>query len=138
MKNPRHELRMELPLTLEAIEEFCLAFRTWRGAVCADLDAFSTELLLREALTNSVTHGSAENGRIHCVLRAKRGRVLIAIQDPGPGFDWRAIWDRHAEPDDDHGRGMEILRHYAHAVRFNPRGNAVTLIKRFEGYSNEQ
>lgn len=133
MKAPRIELRVDLPATLEAIESFCLQFQRWRGTACADLDAFSSELLLREALTNSVVHGGAEDqrGRISCVLRVKRGRLIIAIRDGGQGFDWRAAWDRRAGPWDTHGRGIEIFRRYASAVRFNPSGNSVTLIQRF-------
>ena len=133
MKAPRIELRVDLPATLEAIESFCVEFQLWRGIACADLNAFSSELLLREALTNSVVHGSAEDSRerISCVLRAKRGRLIIVIRNGGNGFDWRAAWDRRAALEDNHGRGIEILRHYASAVRFNTAGNSVMLIQRF-------
>ena len=133
MKPPRSEMRVELTPTLEAVENFCAEFRLWRPLACAELDAFSTELVLREALTNSVLHGRGTDPsqRITCVLRVKRGRVIIAIRDGGPGFDWRAGWDRHADLADTHGRGIEILRQYANAVRFNPAGNSVTLLKRF-------
>jgi anti-sigma regulatory factor (Ser/Thr protein kinase) len=133
VKAPRIELRVELAPTLEAIESFCLQFQHWRAIACADLDAFSSELLLREALTNSVVHGCAEDpgSRVSCVLRAKRGRLIMAIRDGGQGFDWRATWDQRPDSSDTHGRGIEILRHYASAVRFNPAGNSVTLIQRF-------
>jgi len=133
MTSLRSELRVELPATLEAIESFCVEFQRWRAVTCADLDAFSAELLLREALTNSVVHGVAKNPgeRVSCVLRVKRGRLLIAIHDGGKGFDWRAAWNRRADASGTHGRGMEILRRYASAVRFNLSGNSVTLIKRF-------
>jgi anti-sigma regulatory factor (Ser/Thr protein kinase) len=135
----KNELRMEFPATLEAVEGFCAEFQLWRAEACPHLDAFSTELLLREALTNSVVHGAAEDHskKISCVLRAKLGRLLIVIQDEGEGFDWRAAWDRHADNEDTHGRGMEILRHYANAVRFNLKGNSVTLVKRFAKDKNK-
>jgi anti-sigma regulatory factor (Ser/Thr protein kinase) len=133
VKASRIELRVDLPATLEAIESFCVEFQLWRGLACADLNAFSSELLLREALTNSVVHGSAEDSRqrVSCVLRAKRGRLIVAIRNGGKGFDWRAAWDRRADSADTHGRGIEILRHYASAVRFNTAGNSVMLIQRF-------
>jgi anti-sigma regulatory factor (Ser/Thr protein kinase) len=119
---------------LEAIEEFCAEFRIWRLAVCEKLDPFSSELVLREALTNSVVHGCAEdpNKRVSCLLRAKRDRVVMVIQDEGGGFDWRAGWDRKADLSDSSGRGMELLRLYANKVHFNPKGNSVALIKRFD------
>ncbi len=129
----RSEFLLRLCHASFVVESLCADFRRWRAGACAGLDAFSSELLLREALTNSVVHGSADHPRmiISCVLRAKRGRVIMAIQDGGPGFDWRAGWDRRAAAGDIHGRGMEIFRRYASAVRFNPSGNSVTLIQRF-------
>jgi len=57
--------------------------------------------------------------------------VVIAIWDEGEGFDWRAAWSRESDLSDDHGRGLEIFRCYANSIRFNPKGNAVVLIKRF-------
>ena len=128
-----NEWRAQVPGTLEAIDRFCVAFQLWRADTCADLDPFSTELILREALTNSVIHGGAgaRGHRISCVLRVKPGRILIAIQDAGQGFNWRAVWNRRSNLSDTHGRGIEILRRYATSVRFNSAGNSVILIKHF-------
>jgi len=133
MKSPGAEWRFELPASLKAIEEFCIRFHEWRALHCAGLEPFPSELLLREALTNSVVHGATEDPgqRISCVLRAKKGRLLIAVKDEGEGFDWRAAFNRTADLGDDHGRGIEILKRYASSVRFNPKGNSVTLVKRF-------
>jgi anti-sigma regulatory factor (Ser/Thr protein kinase) len=119
--------------TLEAVEEVCADFKLWRAVACARSDPFSTELLLREALTNSVLHGCSEDpGKsIRCVFRAKPGRLLIAVRDEGEGFDWRSAWNRLSDISDTHGRGVEIFRRYASAVRFNTKGNSITLVKRF-------
>jgi anti-sigma regulatory factor (Ser/Thr protein kinase) len=127
------ELRVNLPSTLEAVEAFCKEFRIWRAGNCDELGAFDSELLLREALTNSVMHGCPNDPDKHvwCVVRAKKGRVLIVVRDEGTGFNWRAAWDREAPTSDTCGRGIGILRHYANQVRFNPEGNTVTLLKRF-------
>lgn len=129
----RNEWRAELPATLEAVERFCEDFQHWRARACAELAPFPAELLLREALTNSVVHGCSEDPRqrVSCLLRAKPGRLLIVVQDEGEGFEWRAAWNRPADLSDTHGRGIEILRTYASAVRFNPKGNVVMLVKRF-------
>jgi anti-sigma regulatory factor (Ser/Thr protein kinase) len=129
------EWKTMLPPTLEAIESFCKRFQTWRADHCAGIDAFGVELLVREALTNSVVHGAP---RISGVFRVKRGRLIILIRDEGVGFDWRASWDRQADISDTNGRGVEIFRRYADQVRFNARGNAVILIIRFGiGMQNE-
>ena len=128
------EWRFELPSTLDAVERVCSNFKLWRAHTCSRCDAFSTELLLREALTNSVMHGCLEDPRkrIHCVLRPKRDRLVMAIRDEGDGFDWRAAWDRRVDISSIHGRGIEIFRRYAHAVRFNQKGNSITLVNRFK------
>lgn len=133
MISRRVEWRSELPATLEAVEQFCVEFQRWRAGACAGLNSFSTLLLLRESLTNAVIHGCGEDPRkrVCCVLRAKPGRLLIAIRDAGEGFDWRAAWDRQPDVSETGGRGVEILRRYANSVRFNRKGNSVTLVKRF-------
>ncbi|HWE52030.1 MAG TPA: ATP-binding protein [Bryobacteraceae bacterium] len=129
----RNEWRAEVPATLEAIDRFCRAFQFWRADTCARLDSFSAELLIREALTNSVIHGCAGNRRkrISCILRVKPGRLLIAIQDGGGGFDWRSVWGRRSNASDTRGRGLEILNRYATSVRFSSAGNSVIVVKQF-------
>jgi serine/threonine-protein kinase RsbW len=128
------EWRRELPATLDAIEQICGDFHEWRLGGCTGLNSFSVELLLREALTNSVLHGSlGDSGkRISCSIRAKADRVVIAVRDEGKGFNWRSAWSHRAEPSAVHGRGIEILRHYGSLVRFNRAGNSVTIVKRYE------
>lgn len=129
-----HEWRRELPATLEAVEQLCAEFHQWRGETCAGLNAFAAELLLREALNNSVIHGCLGDARkrISCSLRARPDRLTIVIRDEGKGFDWRSFWTRRGAPAETHGRGIAILRRYANLVRFNRAGNSVTLVKRFE------
>ena len=127
------EWRAELPATLAAVEEFCTEFKDWRAAACAALDPFVSELLLREALTNAVVHGCSEapGKRILCVLRVNPGRLLIFVRDEGAGFNWSAALERQADLSATHGRGIQIFKRYASALRFNPKGNSVTLLKRF-------
>ena len=136
MSGRYEEWRCEMPATLDAVEHFCREFHVWRAGACRWLNSFSAELLLREALTNSVLHGSFGDPRrrISCSLRVKPDRLVIAIRDEGEGFDWRRLWNRRGEPSDTHGRGIEILRRYANLVRFNRAGNSVTIVKRFEAY----
>lgn len=130
----KREWRRELPGTLEAIEAVCEEFQLWRADVCASLNSFSADLLLREALTNSVLHGAGGDcgKRISCSFRLKRGRLVVAIRDEGEGFNWRAAWHRPADPAETHGRGIPILRRYASFVRFNRKGNVLMLVQRFE------
>lgn len=133
MSSRWREWLVELPATLEAIETYCHDFRQWRASAFRTLDLFAAELLLREALTNSIVHGCSQDPkrRICCFLRLKPGRLLIVVSDGGGGFDWHAAYGRRSESSDTRGRGIEILSQYANAVRFNAKGNVLTLIKRF-------
>lgn len=128
------EWRRESPSTLDAIEALCDDFRLWHACARASPNLFSAELLLREALTNSVLHGSSgdPHKRIVCAARAKPGRLVIAVRDQGQGFDWRKVLHRLPEVSETNGRGVAILRCYASLVRFNRKGNSVTLVKRFQ------
>ncbi len=135
MRTRPDEWSRVLPATLDAIEQLCEDFRLWHTAACSSLNSFSAELLLREALTNSVIHGSLGDPLkrvIVCSVRTKPGCLIIAIQRRRRrGFDWRTAWQRRPELSDTHGRGVAILRRYASLVRFNRKGNSVTLVKAF-------
>jgi serine/threonine-protein kinase RsbW len=117
---------------LQAAEEFFADFRRLSHTLLDKLNYFIAELLVREALTNAVVHGcnSDPDRRVRCSLRLTNGRLLVAVRDDGDGFDWRAVWKNEAAFPDCSGRGIEILRKYAR-VRYNNRGNAVMIIKRF-------
>ena len=126
------ELRTTLPATLDALEEFFVVFRRRAQNILSHADYFAAELLAREALTNAVVHGCHTDPLKHvlCVLRLRGRRLTIAVRDEGEGFDWRAAWDRHGGLFASSGRGIEILRKFAIRVRYNEKGNAVTMIKR--------
>jgi len=127
------EMRAVLPASLQALEEFFAEFRRKGQAALGCMNSFAAELLIREALTNAVVHGCHADPRkqVRCCLRLRSGNLLIAVQDDGDGFDWHAAWNRPAALSDCSGRGIEIFRKYANHVRYNDRGNAVTIVRRF-------
>jgi anti-sigma regulatory factor (Ser/Thr protein kinase) len=125
-------LRADMPSTLAAIEEFIRRFRLCQGNI-REKSAFAEELLLREALTNAAVHGNrgVSDRYVHCVVRRKPGRLVIAVWDDGSGFSWRDVLGSSAAPSVPGGRGIAIYQHYATSVRFSSRGNGLTLIRRF-------
>lgn len=126
------EIRMDLPATLAAVEEFLVEFRRRSETLLNPENRFAAELLVREALTNAVVHGCrADSGRqVHCALRLKGNRLFIVVEDDGEGFDWRSARSTRANIADCSGRGMQILHTYANRVRFNDKGNRVAMSKR--------
>jgi serine/threonine-protein kinase RsbW len=125
------EIRTTLPATLDAVEEFFVGFRLQAQNMLSQSDWFAAELLAREALTNAVVHGCHcdPRKRVVCVLRLRGRRLTIAVHDEGQGFDWRAAAERRGRDFASSGRGIQILRRFAIRVRYNEKGNAVTIIK---------
>ena len=99
-----------------------------------EAEVFGVRLALEEALVNAVKHGN-RNDPTKCVWAlwhvGPRG-VLVAIEDEGGGFDPWAVPDACA-PDNlerSCGRGLLLMRSYMSWVRYNCRGNRVTMIRR--------
>lgn len=83
-------------------------------------------LVIREALTNAVKHGSRHGGDLEVVFSLKRraNALILKVADQGAGFDWRAHQGRAAKS----GRGLELLRMYSDIVSFNEQGNEIKFI----------
>jgi len=91
-------------------------------------------LAVQEALTNAARHGCQEDPSksIHCQMRGEpRGRILIIISDPGPGFDPHSLPNPKL-PDKiygDHGRGIFLIRQLMDEVRFERGGTVIRMWK---------
>jgi anti-sigma regulatory factor (Ser/Thr protein kinase) len=127
------ELKATLPATLEALEAYVEEFRSVYGPGRHSTAPFAAELLVREALVNAVEHCChREPGRsVRCTARLHARRLTISVVDEGQGFDWRAQWCRPPNPLAASGRGLAIFRQWATWVRFNQKGNSVTILRRF-------
>jgi hypothetical protein len=127
------ELKATLPPTLEALEAFVEDFRLVYGHWRHSTAPFAAELLMREALVNAIEHGCRRDPglSVRCTARLRARRLTIAVVDEGRGFDWRAQWSRQPGPLASSGRGLEILQQWATRVRFNQKGNAITIMRRF-------
>jgi serine/threonine-protein kinase RsbW len=126
-------MKASLPATLEAAEKFLAEFRHRWKCRLKRADRFAVELLLREALANAVKHGSNSDPdkTVRCVLRLRGRSLTIAVRDEGDGFNWRAAGRGPLGSLKPSGLGVPIYRQYATRVRFNDRGNAVTIVKQF-------
>jgi serine/threonine-protein kinase RsbW len=106
---------------------------TMTGKGYAEADLFETALILTEALTNAVKHGNQDDPSKRVVLSSHvaSDRVLIEIEDEGSGFDLHAVPDPTLPENLERssGRGILLMRYYSTWMRFNERGNRVTLCK---------
>lgn len=96
-------------------------------------DIFSVRLSLEEALVNSLKHGHQFDSTklIKVRYRVRHDDVLVKVKDQGPGFDAGRIPDPTAPENLERpsGRGVFLMRAYMTWIRFNKRGNGVTLCK---------
>jgi serine/threonine-protein kinase RsbW len=95
---------------------------------------FALSLLAREALNNAMIHGNRlERSRAVCLrFQGCDGGFDLEVEDQGAGFDWKRHVQASSGVEDVRGRGHEIYRNYARTVRYNERGNILTLEYRGE------
>ena len=96
-------------------------------------ECLGMRLALEEALVNALKHGHGHDPAkaAHVRLRVTVEQALAEVEDEGPGFDPSAVADalRPENLERTCGRGLLLMRHYTTWVRFNDRGNRVTLCK---------
>ncbi len=94
---------------------------------------FAIRLALDEAVTNAVKHGNggdpSKSVVIDYILTPRRLEVTVC--DEGSGFDPDGLPDPTSDEhlNQPHGRGVMLMRVYMSEVRYNQRGNCVTLVR---------
>jgi serine/threonine-protein kinase RsbW len=91
-------------------------------------------LAVQEALANAVVHGcgSDPSKQVRCRLKSDpRGRIVIIVTDPGPGFTPNLLSDpkQPAALHADHGRGVYLIRQLMDEVHFERGGNEIRMWK---------
>lgn len=138
--------RLEVALSpqlhlIDRVDERIAPFLSSRGI---PVDLFAVRLMLREALMNSVFHGTKAAGEdaqadqtpnrplgiIRALVELKDTEVVLTVEDSGPGFDWSSR-PKPTSPLESGGRGLALMQAYADAITFNDAGNRITLRKRY-------
>lgn len=87
-----------------------------------------------EALSNAILYGNREDPGKKVTVRAvfDDDAIRVTVADEGEGFDVEAVADPTLPENRDrsHGRGLFLLRSLMDEVRYNERGNEVTLVLR--------
>ena len=95
------------------------------------LDLFGMRLALEEAVANAVKHGNRGDPAKSVFVRDRvtPGQTLAEVEDQGAGFDPGRVPDPLAPENLERpcGRGLLLMRSYMTWVRYNDRGNAVSL-----------
>jgi serine/threonine-protein kinase RsbW len=94
---------------------------------------------LAEALANAMLYGNGDDPskRVRVDVTVSPARVCARVTDQGDGFDPESIADP-TTPENllrPGGRGLFLMRQLMDEVRFNDRGNSVTLVMILEEIS---
>jgi serine/threonine-protein kinase RsbW len=96
-------------------------------------DIFGMRLALEEAIVNGIKHGHCGDftKRLRCSYHISADCVFLEVEDQGQGFDPLQIPDPLAPENLERpgGRGVLLMRYYMTWIRYNERGNCVTLCK---------
>src|SRR6187399_434211 len=97
----------------------------------SDKEIFGIRLALEEALVNAIKHGNQLDRakKIRVAYRMLADRFEVQVTDEGRGFDPAEVPDPTEAENLERpcGRGLLLMRHYMTEVRYNSRGNTVTL-----------
>lgn len=127
--------------------------------ICSEANSTNIGVALDEALRNSMIHGNLEvssdlreaegdaymnqirerlqdpkfaNRRVRVRLEANHEEATITVTDEGPGFDVSSLPDP-TDPEnweEVSGRGLLLMRAFMDEVRYNDKGNELTLVKK--------
>lgn len=102
----------------------------WQGFTRPDL--LGMRIAVEEAIANAIRHGHRDNPSktVQVSYQVRPDGVVVEVRDEGPGFNPSAV----PEPESDGlgsqpGRGLQLMRRHTNWLRFNSRGNCVTLCR---------
>jgi serine/threonine-protein kinase RsbW len=133
------ELILELPNDIRSIENAVEYVMRHCSSCCDHARRFKLNFRvgLSEALSNAMLYGndSDPEKRVRVEVTIKRKEITVRVTDEGVGFDPSKVPDPTL-PDNiskTGGRGIFLMKSLMDEVRFNERGNSVTLVLRLEG-----
>jgi serine/threonine-protein kinase RsbW len=120
---------LEMDTILENVDRCVDQIRLFLNERNGSEHLFPLSLLTREALNNAMIHGNRldHSKTVRFRLLACAGGFDLEIEDEGSGFAWDRHMQASSQVEDVSGRGHEIFRNYARTVRYNGKGNALTL-----------
>ncbi len=115
--------------TIDSKIEYLQRVNTWIAGLYRDISIdgdviHNLKLALDELGTNAIQHGNLddENKKIIIEYIISRDKVIIRVEDEGEGFDF-------GKQDDDIESGIARVHQYVDELKYNKKGNVVTITK---------
>lgn len=139
----RESIEFELPSTI-SLMHVVLDYLIKRVEKLGVVKAEQSNLFvaLDEAFVNAIKHGNKYDARkmIRIAAEVSNQEARFTIEDEGEGFDVNTIPDP-LDPDNlfkTSGRGVLFIYNIMDEVKYNDRGNRLTMVKRSELPSNKE
>lgn len=111
------------------------------GKIIDEEIIFELRVVLNELIINAIVHGNKADSNKKIKITSgliKEKSAFVAIADDGEGYDYNYVIKKSNElrnficNDDvsESGRGIMIVRSLCEQVKFNKKGNVVTIIKK--------
>ncbi|MEX0979829.1 MAG: ATP-binding protein [Gemmatimonadota bacterium] len=139
----RSDLVLELPNDIKAIEHTVEFVVRRCEPSCEDQKRLrlNFRVALTEALSNAMLYGNHRDPakRVRVEVTVKSCSVIACVTDEGNGFDPEVVPDPTCPMNlcKSGGRGVFLMRKLLDEVRYNDRGNSVTLVLRYGAPQNE-
>ena len=96
---------------------------------------FDVRLAVEEAVRNAIEHGNNYNKELPVLIRysVDAKKITVDIQDKGTGFHLKSVPDPREGDNilEAGGRGVFLMHKLMDKIRYNKKGNRVTMIKFF-------
>jgi serine/threonine-protein kinase RsbW len=138
IQNVREKIEFELPSAIGLMHVVLdyLMKRTEKVGVC-DVEGSNLFVALDEAFVNAVKHGNHfdPNKLVRVTADVSTKEVSFAVEDEGDGFNVAEIPDP-LDPQNlfkTSGRGVLLIHNIMDEVKYNERGNRLTMVKKKDG-----
>jgi len=127
---------MRKELKIKSISESLREVEKFVDEVSSDLslrDEIYGNLLIAtlEAANNAIVHGNKEEEEkeVEILLTKEKTRIILRVQDQGPGFDFKNIPDPTAPENIEkiNGRGVFLMKKLSDKIEFFENGRIVQL-----------
>lgn len=130
----KDSIRFDFSSTMTNIDSVCKEASHYLRSTLTGIEKhlFPINLVIREGLTNAVRHGNAgDPGKIvkFELNIINKEMIKMMIEDEGDGFDWREQCNETLADDQEHGRGIIIMKTYFSRYSYNEKGNVLYLEK---------